>query len=56
MFQLIVEGNSNKSIADHAGRSAPATVDTHRSHIIEKLDLHSIAEMVLYAVRRGVIT
>ena len=55
VFQLIVEGNSNKSIATILDLS-PATVDTHRSHIMEKLDLHSIAEIVLYAVRRGVIT
>jgi DNA-binding NarL/FixJ family response regulator len=55
VFQLIAEGNSNKSIATILDLS-PATVDTHRSHIMEKLDLHSIAEMVLYAVRRGVIT
>ena len=55
VFQLIAEGNSNKSIATILDLS-PATVDTHRSHIMEKLDLHSIAEIVLYAVRRGVIT
>lgn len=55
VFQLIAEGHSNKSIAAILDLS-PATVDTHRSHIMEKLDLHSIAEIVLYAVRRGVIT
>jgi DNA-binding NarL/FixJ family response regulator len=55
VFQLIAEGHSNKSIAAILDLS-PSTVDTHRSHIMEKLDLHSIAEMVLYAVRRGVIT
>ena len=54
-FQLIAEGHSNKSIAAVLGVS-PATVETHRSHIIEKLDLHSVAEIVLYAVRRGVIS
>jgi DNA-binding NarL/FixJ family response regulator len=32
-----------------------STVETHRAHIMEKLDLHSAAEIVLYAVRRGVI-
>jgi DNA-binding NarL/FixJ family response regulator len=55
VFQLIAEGHSNKAIAVILDLS-PATVDTHRSHIMEKLDLHSIAEMVLFAVRRGVIT
>jgi two-component system, NarL family, response regulator NreC len=34
---------------------SPATVETHRSHILEKLDVHNTAELVLYAVRRGVI-
>ena len=33
-----------------------ATVETHRGHILQKLDVHSTAELVLYAVRRGVIT
>jgi two-component system, NarL family, response regulator NreC len=55
VFQLIAEGHSNKSIATILGVS-PATVETHRSHIMEKLDLHSVAEIVLYAVRRGVIS
>jgi two-component system response regulator NreC len=55
VFQLIAEGHSNKSIATILGVS-PATVETHRAHIMEKLDLHSVAEIVLYAVRRGVIS
>jgi two-component system response regulator NreC len=55
VFQLIAEGHSNKSIAAILGVS-PATVETHRSHIMEKLDLHSVAQIVLYAVRRGVIS
>jgi two-component system, NarL family, response regulator NreC len=55
VFQLVAEGHSNKSVAAILGVS-PATVETHRSHIMEKLDLHSVAEIVLYAVRRGIIT
>jgi two-component system response regulator NreC len=55
VFQLIAEGHSNKSIATVLGVS-PATVETHRSHIMEKLDLHTVAGIVLYAVRRGVIS
>jgi two-component system response regulator NreC len=55
VFQLIAEGHSNKSIATILGVS-PATVETHRSHILEKLDLHSVAEVVLYAVRRGIVS
>jgi len=55
IFQLIAEGHSNKSIAALLGVS-PATVETHRAHIFEKLDVHNTAELVLYAVRRGVIS
>ena len=55
VFQLIAEGHSNKEIADVLSIS-PATVETHRAHIFQKLDLHNTAEVVLYAVRRGVIS
>ena len=55
IFQLIAEGHSNKEVADLLSIS-PATVETHRAHILQKLDLHSTAEIVLYAVRRGVIS
>ncbi len=55
IFQLIAEGHSNKEIADMLHLSV-STVETHRAHIMEKLDLHSTAEMVLYAVRKGVIS
>ena len=34
---------------------SPATVETHRARILQKLDIHSIAELVLYAVRRGCV-
>jgi DNA-binding NarL/FixJ family response regulator len=54
IFQLIAEGKTNKEIAALLSIS-PSTVETHRAHIMEKLDLHSAAEIVLYAVRRGVI-
>lgn len=55
IFQLIAEGHSNKDIAEVLSIS-PATVETHRAHIFQKLDLHNTAEVVLYAVRRGVIS
>jgi DNA-binding NarL/FixJ family response regulator len=55
IFQLIAEGHSNKAMADLLSIS-PATVETHRARILQKLDLHSAAEVVLYAVRRGVIS
>jgi DNA-binding NarL/FixJ family response regulator len=54
VFQLIAEGRSNKDIAALLNLS-PGTVETHRAHIMEKLDVHSAAEIVLYAVRKGVI-
>ena len=54
IFQLIAEGKTNKEIAALLFVS-PSTVDTHRSRIMEKLDVHSAAEIVLYAVRKGVI-
>ena len=54
IFQLIAEGRTNKEIAALLFLS-PSTVDTHRSRIMEKLDVHSAAEIVLYAVRKGVI-
>jgi DNA-binding NarL/FixJ family response regulator len=55
IFQLIAEGHSNKEIADLLSISV-ATVETHRAHILQKLDVHNTAELVLYAVRRGVIS
>jgi DNA-binding NarL/FixJ family response regulator len=55
IFQLVAEGHSNKAIADLLSISA-ATVETHRAHILQKLDVHNTAELVLYAVRRGVVS
>jgi DNA-binding NarL/FixJ family response regulator len=55
IFQLIAEGHTNKDIADLLHVS-PATVETHRAHIFQKLDVHNTAELVLYAVRKGVIS
>ena len=54
VFQLIAEGRSNKEIAALLFISA-STVETHRSHIMEKLGLHSATEVVLYAVHRGIV-
>src|SRR6516165_5379181 len=55
IYQLLAEGNSNKDIANRLNLSLH-TVETHRWHIMEKLDLHSTAELVLSAVRRGMVT
>ena len=54
IFQLVAEGRSTKEVAGLLSVS-PATVETHRAHILQKLDIHNTAELVLYAVRRGVI-
>jgi two-component system response regulator NreC len=54
VFQLIAEGRVNKEIAAILHLS-PSTVETHRARIMEKLDVHSAVEIVLYAVRRGII-
>ena len=55
IFQLVAEGRSNKEIADLLFVS-PNTIETHRAHIMEKLDVHSAVELVLYAVRKGLIS
>ena len=55
VYQLLAEGNSNKEVANRLNLSLH-TVETHRWRIMEKLDLHSAAELVLSAVRRGMVT
>jgi len=52
ILQLIAEGKSNK--ANHLNLSLH-TVETHRTHILQKLNLHSIPDLILYAVRKGVV-
>jgi DNA-binding NarL/FixJ family response regulator len=54
VFQLVAEGKANKEIASLLFVSL-STVETHRARIMEKLDVHSAAEVVLYAVRRGIV-
>jgi two-component system response regulator NreC len=55
IFQLVAEGHSSKEIAELLSVS-PTTIGTHRTHVMQKLDVHNTAELVLYAVRRGVIS
>jgi len=55
ILQLVAEGRTNKDVAEVLGIS-PATVETHRAHILQKLDIHNTAELVLYAVRHGIIS
>lgn len=54
VLQLIAEGKSNKEIATLLNISLH-TVETHRMHILQKLNLHSVPELILYAVRKGII-
>lgn len=54
VFQLVAEGRSNKQIADTLCVSV-STIETHRARIMTKLDLHTTADMVRFAVRRGVV-
>jgi two-component system, NarL family, response regulator NreC len=54
ILQLLAEGKSNKEVAAILNLSL-YTVETHRGNILEKLNLHSGAELILYAVRKGVI-
>jgi two-component system, NarL family, response regulator NreC len=55
LLQLIAELKPTKEIAEIFGIS-PHTVDTHRGNLMQKLNLHSIPELILYAVRRGIIS
>lgn len=51
-LQLIAEGKSTKEVADALGVSVK-TIETHRHNIMEKLNLHSVAELTKYAIREG---
>ena len=55
ILQLLAEGKVNKEVAA-ALNISPYTVETHRKHILEKLNLHNPAELILYAVRKGIIS
>jgi len=55
ILQLLAELKSNKDIAQRLNLSL-YTVETHRRNLQEKLNLHSVAELILYAVRKGVIS
>jgi DNA-binding NarL/FixJ family response regulator len=54
VLQLLAEGQANKDIAAALGIT-PKTVETHRSHIMAKLELHSISGLVRYAVRNRIV-
>jgi DNA-binding NarL/FixJ family response regulator len=55
ILQLLAEGKSNKDIANLLNLSLH-TVETHRRNLQEKLNLHSFAELILYAVRKRIIS
>jgi len=55
VLQLLAEGKNNKEVAGLLNLSL-YTVETHRSNIFQKLNLHSGAELILYAIRKGVIS
>jgi len=55
ILQLLAEGKANKEVAAILNLSL-YTVETHRGNILQKLNLHSVPELILYAVRKGVIS
>src|SRR5437667_5004337 len=54
ILKLVAEGFTNNQIAERLVIS-PKTVDTHRTHIMDKLNMHSRAELIKYAMRRGLL-
>jgi DNA-binding NarL/FixJ family response regulator len=54
ILQLVAEGKSNKEMANTLNISVK-TVETHRARIMEKLDLHSVSDLVRYAIRNQIV-
>jgi two-component system response regulator NreC len=54
VLQLLAEGRSNKEVATQLNVGL-STVETHRANLMQKVNLHNTAEIVLYAVRKGII-
>lgn len=55
ILQLVAEGKANKEVASLLNISL-TTVETHRTHILQKLGLHSVPDLILYAVRKNIIS
>ena len=55
ILQLIAQGHSNKDVATLLGLS-PNTVSAHRANLMNALGIHKTAELVLYAIRKGLVT
>lgn len=53
VLQFLSEGNSTKEMADQLGVSVK-TIETHRRNIMDKLSIHSVAELTKYAIREGI--
>jgi two-component system response regulator NreC len=54
IMQLLVSGKNNREISSLLNVSVP-TVETHRNNIFQKLNVHSLPELILYAVRKGLV-
>jgi DNA-binding NarL/FixJ family response regulator len=54
VLQLLAEGQANKEVANALGISTK-TAETHRAHILAKLNVHSMSELVRYAIRNSII-
>lgn len=54
VLQLIAEGRTNREVA-HLLKLSVKTVDVHRSHIMEKLNIHDVTGLVKYSIRKGLI-
>lgn len=54
VLHLVVEGYTNAQVGERLGIS-PRTVDTHRTNLMRKLDLHSQADLVRYTLQRGIV-
>jgi len=55
VLQLLAEGRSNKDVATILDLS-PTTVICHRQHVFQKLNLHNLSDLMLYALRKGIIS
>jgi DNA-binding NarL/FixJ family response regulator len=55
IVRLVAEGKSTREISILLGVSAK-TAETHRSNIMRKLKLHSVSELILYAIRNGIMS
>jgi two-component system, NarL family, response regulator NreC len=55
VLQLLAEGKTNKEVAQLLDVS-PYTVESHRTNLMQKLGIHNTAEIVLYAVRKRLVS